>query len=277
MILFHDVDGCLNAPDGADMPASFGELEPLQRVTLDELGRALDRSDVADFILNTGRGWQETGFLVEAIASPKLSYVLVEHGAIAWDVKTGATLNLPALASDYGLDKIEAQFRSVNRVRALIDWFVDEGSKSLIKSLGFKGTLVPHGGKEVSLTLSVPASLDGGELLSTLRSLIESNTAFSDDDFVYHHGASDGFIDVTGEVDKGTGVAVLTRHLGRNFEDTVAIGNGLNDLPMLEAVDFPICPANSEAPVKKLCSERGRMSSCNYIDAALEWIEEQTG
>jgi HAD superfamily hydrolase (TIGR01484 family) len=275
MILFHDVDGCLNTPDGADIPASLDALTPRQRSILSELSRLVDQSAISDFVLNTGRGWQETGFLVEAIASTKLSYVLVEHGAIMWDVKRGTTVDLQALAKRYGLDEISEQFNSVNRVRTLIKWFVDEGSACLSEKLKHQGTLVPHGGKEVSLTISVPALLDGGLLLSTLRQLIESQTEFSPDHFVYHHGISDGFIDVTGAIDKGTGVTVLARHLGKELADTMAIGNGLNDLPMLEAVGLPICPANAEQPVKRLCQARGLVSNHNYINAALEWLKRQ--
>ena len=39
-ILFHDVDGCLNTPDGASLPFEAAQLQPIQRNALGQLGEA---------------------------------------------------------------------------------------------------------------------------------------------------------------------------------------------------------------------------------------------
>ena len=45
-ILFHDVDGCLNTPDGASLPFEAAQLQPIQRNALSQLGEVLDKSDI---------------------------------------------------------------------------------------------------------------------------------------------------------------------------------------------------------------------------------------
>ena len=55
---------------------------------------------------------------------------------------------------------------------------------------------------------------------------------------------------------------------------TIAVGNGLNDLPMLEAADTPLCPANADATVIQACAH-GVVSPHAYVDATIAWLDSR--
>ena len=88
-IVFHDVDGCLNAD--ANTPISIGgeQLPPIQKEKLTELGRKFDASSIDHLVINTGRSIQDTLSVVEHIACDKLQYIVGEHGAAFYDVQNG--------------------------------------------------------------------------------------------------------------------------------------------------------------------------------------------
>jgi len=52
---------------------------------------------------------------------------------------------------------------------------------------------------------------------------------------------------------KGTGILQMAKHFNIPIEDTIAIGDNYNDLPMLEAAGTSIAMGNAEAAVKKCC------------------------
>lgn len=61
------------------------------------------------------------------------------------------------------------------------------------------------------------------------------------------------FIDVTNiDTSKGLGIRKLLEYLNVSKEDTIGIGDGLNDLPMFENVGFKIAMGNAFDEVKKL-------------------------
>jgi len=90
---------------------------------------------------------------------------------------------------------------------------------------------------------------------------------------VYHHSVSDGYLDVTAEVDKGDGVQLI-RHLESTQRiRTYAIGNGSNDLPMFQHVDVCICPSNSDESVFDFCeANNGLISTHRFIGATLDML-----
>ena len=274
MILFHDIDGCLNGQDGNSLGFRKEDLSPSHQQELAELGRVLDQSDIEHFILNTGRTWADTAYLAQAINSPKVSYALVEHGAALWEIATSTQIDLTAVVQEHKMDHLNWALDSLERVPVLVNWYETEGHVELANSLGFSGTLMNGAGPSASLTLKVPDELDGHNVLSVLEKLVQANDTFQGDRFVYHYG-SEGFIDVVGQVDKGIGVEIVVEHLGGNIKKTVGIGNGTNDLPMLEKVGLSLCPANSDHEVKALCTERGFVSDRDYIDATFTWLSSR--
>lgn len=54
---------------------------------------------------------------------------------------------------------------------------------------------------------------------------------------------------------KGTAVRLLAQHLGIPLADTVAFGDSMNDLEMIEAAGLGICMGNGTAPLKAAADE----------------------
>lgn len=277
MIVFQDVDGCLNTPDGAALDLTTGVLTEHQKLSLLELRALIDSSAVTNFVINTGRSWSATKFVCEAISSTKIRYALTEHGAELWDLKTNTALDLVQISEGLGLEKNRVAFESVERVRELISWFHKTGNSQICGDLSFPEPIQCLPDKTANLTMRVPSEVDGDDLLSSLKTAILSDERFVGAEFVFHHNRSDGFIDVMGQIDKGMGVEVVTKFLGGNWAETFAIGDGLNDLPMLHAVSYPICPANAVMEVQDLCRAKGYCSDASYIAAVMTWLSQVDG
>ncbi len=265
MILFLDVDGCLNSPDGSPLGFTPETLTATQKADLAALGSAIHTSSITQVVLNTGRSWLATHFLYDEISSPAARYALVEHGAELWDTHSAEPVDPSLLTSAFS-----DAAASIARVRALIEWYTTHGADALAHELSWHEPLLHQADKRSNVTIRVPKELDGDELMDKFRTLIERR--FPTDRFEYHHSRSDGFIDVMGQVDKGMGVQLALTHLQAPHLETAGIGNGLNDLPMLEAVDLPICPSNAEPEVKAYCAQNGLVSEHAYIQAATEWL-----
>lgn len=98
---------------------------------------------------------------------------------------------------------------------------------------------------------------------TTAINMLLVGTADKSHDAIYHERVpelhffrnSPYSIDVTKlGVDKGTGVAQMKQVLGLTDLPTYAFGDGLNDLPLLKAVDFPVAMANAVPEIKAAAS-----------------------
>lgn len=272
MILFQDVDGCLNSADGGPIGFSNATMSNTHADELAHLGELLDASDVDHFIINTGRCWDDTAYLCDAIKSTKTSYAIVEHGCSLWDIKAGKQIDLLELAREFDLPHATEALATIERVQQLITWFGDSGSKLLANAIEMKSLPALQIIKSANLTMPVPKGRDGDIVMAALEKIIQEQHVFAEDAFTYHHSRSDGFIDVMGTVDKGIGVELAIAYLGYDISQTAAVGNGLNDLPMLNMVGLPICPGNSEPQVKSLCEDVGLSSQHHFIDATKAWL-----
>ncbi len=276
MILFHDVDGCLNTADGSPIGYSDAELTSAHRDDLAELGALVNASPVDHLVLNTGRIFEDTRYLCDAIGSDKLKYVLVEHATALWDVHDEKQIDLLDLASTHNLPEVHHAVATIEKVQELVNWYRHEGKALLSARLGLASPIEIEGNQQGNLTIPVPMALDGDNLLETLKQLLEAHHLFEDVAFSYHHSRPERFIDVMGAADKGLGVEMIVRLLGGDIERTAAIGNGLNDLPMLEKVGMPICPANAEVEVLEYCSARGTVSDHGFLVATRSWLTQLT-
>ncbi len=266
-VLFHDVDGCLNADADTPVPR-IGEAMPVKLVAkLKELGRRLDLSSVEHLVINTGRSIEDTLLLVELINSEKLRYVICEHGAVFHDVKQ----NQPVVPSQAIANKLEL-------IHRFIDWYRETGAVLLNEKIG---TEVPILDKVANLTLDSRGELDTNHILSVLQAVIQHQSPFDSQQLVFHHSQVDGYVDVMSQIDKGDGVHAIASLLSLPKESpdaisSIAVGNGLNDLPMLQVATTPVCPANAEPEVIEYCSARsGVVSEREFIDATLQWLESQ--
>ena len=272
MILYHDVDGCLNPEDGATLGFRREELSSSSRTSLQALGKALDASAVDYFVLNTGRSWATSRYLCEEINSTKVRFAFAVHASQLWNVASGEQIDLLGIAHSLGSADLTKALSGIVEMDRLIEWFAMEGALKLANRLGYPGRFTPAFDKTSNLTFAIPRSIDGHTLVGILKDLIAVEPSINSASFIYHHSAPEGFIDVMPGVDKSTGVALMRGVVGHNNMQTAAIGNGLNDLPMLEAVDIAICPNNAEPQVRAYCSQRGGLSGRNYIGATLDWL-----
>lgn len=273
MIVFQDVDGCLNTPDGSVLDFSTATLTDQQEIAFRELGALLDSSAIASFVINTGRSWPATKFICEAINSNKIRYALTGHASELWDVKANVALDLLQISDELGMHEIREAHKSVARVRDLMSWFHSTGNLLVTSDIGYSGQISSLRDKTSNLTIEVPNGVDGDDLLSSLKASIANEDQFSGDNFVFHYSRAHGLIDVMGQVDKGMGVKVITKFLDGSTADTFAIGDGLNDLSMLQAVNYPICPANAELEIQDLCKAKGHRSDASYIAAVTSWLQ----
>ncbi|MFT4726365.1 MAG: hydroxymethylpyrimidine pyrophosphatase-like HAD family hydrolase [Granulosicoccus sp.] len=265
-ILFHDVDGCLNAPDGAEIPRADQHFSPQQFQLLHELGQALDASTVDLMVINTGRSLQDTMMLADAIKSSKLQYLIAEHGAVIFDIKNDQPLKWnSARHTTNSEDPLE-------QVLAFIQWYKQTGFSVLADKLG---TSLVMNEKVANLTLEIPPSADCHHVFEQLQLLVRDDSPFNPEEFVFHNSVADGFIDVMSKIHKGDGIDIICNHLGNPEATTIAVGNGLNDLPMFENSHICLCPANSEQEVKEYCQKAtGIISEYSYVEATLNWLSD---
>lgn len=264
-IVFHDVDGCLNADANTPIPLGGEQLPSHQTAKLQELGRKLDHSSIDHFVINTGRSMEQTLSIVDGIASQKLRYVIAEHGAIYRDVKKDLDIEPQGLIAD-----------RLELIRNLIDWYQNIGANILNERVG---EAVPVLDKVANLTLDVRDGLDSQLVFDVFKAIVRSDAPLDYNQLVFHHSTADGFIDAMSQTNKGDGIDIVTSLLSDAHDSTkainsIAIGNGLNDLPMLEVATIPVCPANAEPEVREYCRSRsGVVSEYEFIDATLEWLE----
>ena len=265
-ILFHDVDGCLNTPDGASLPFEAAQLQPIQRNALGQLGEVLDKSDIDVMVLNTGRSIAASIFLAEAINSQKLKYIVAEHGAAGYSMDESSHLDLVHHAKD--IPHLYTAYSSLEKIPVLMKWYEEDGADLLARKIGHHVVASP---KKANLTLRVPDEVCGDDMQEHLHRLIQQHAPMGGDYLVYHHSVSDGYLDVMADVDKGDGVQLI-RHLESTQQiRTYAIGNGSNDLPMFRHVDVCICPSNSDEAVVEFCeTNNGLISQHRFIGATLD-------
>lgn len=274
-ILFHDVDGCLNASDGRQLANESIDFTAAEESSMAELGVAVEASSLDMMILNTGRSVAATLPMVEAIGCAKLGYVLGEHGAAGFDLRRGREIDLAALARESGQVDLVSAYASLSEVLRLMDWYGSKGHARLCDGIGHEVEILP---KAANLTFVTPNGVPQDLMVSEIKALFREHSPFDMTRFVLHDSGCDGFVDVMSGVDKGHGVRLMSYFNGFAAAHTYGVGNGLNDLPMLRQVDTAICPANSEAEVKRFCREKaGHVSEHSYIDATLKWLEMMSG
>ena len=83
MIIFHDVDGCLNTPDGSPIGFSKTALSENLIKALSDLGQLIDDSAVKHFVLNTGRNWDATEYLCPANSVNAVKNLCREKGHLS--------------------------------------------------------------------------------------------------------------------------------------------------------------------------------------------------
>lgn len=264
-VVFHDVDGCLNADASTAIPRIGEPMSSNQAAKLKELGQRLDASSIDHLVINTGRSIEDTLILAEFIDSAKLRYIIGEHGAVYHDVIADqAVIFQGAIA-----DKLEL-------IKSFIRWYRETGSTILNKRVGME---LPILDKVANLTLDVRGRSDTSQICDELQAVVEDESPFDSNQFIFHHSQADGYVDAMSQIDKGDGVEVITSLFAQVCSPSTpirsfAFGNGLNDMPMLKVATTPVCPGNAEPEVRQYCRDNsGVVSDVDFIDATLHWFE----
>lgn len=261
-ILFHDVDGCLNTEDGLELPHKGATLSEYQAQRLAELGRSLDKSSIDMMVINTGRSLQDTQAIADAIQSDKLAYIIAEHGAVIHHTVSRSLINWNLADAD-----------PLVGINNLISWYHSEGKNILSDNIQKH---IEELDKIANLTIVVPEGMDSDLMFAEVNKLIDKNSPFDHSDFVFNHSKTDGYVDVMSPIDKGDGLCFIKDLVDATEVQTISVGNGLNDLPMMKKTDLCICPANSEPELIEFCQTRESIISEHaYIDATLNWLKTQ--
>lgn len=261
-ILFHDVDGCLNTEDGAELPHRDSALSEPQAQRLAELGRSLDTSSIDMMVINTGRSLPDTQAIADAVQSDKLAYIIAEHGAVIHHNESRSLI-------DWNL----AETDPLIGINHLISWYHSEGKNILSENIQ---NHIEELDKIANLTIVIPEGMDSDSMFAEVKTLIEKHSPFDHTDFVFNHSKTDGYVDVMSLIDKGDGLCFIKELVEATEVQTISVGNGLNDLPMMMKTDLCICPANSELELIKFCQTRNSIISEHaYIDATLNWLKTQ--
>ena len=249
-VLFHDVDGCLHPEDGEQFRSGeeHRRLSAEQKRMLKRISAAIDDSELEQVVLTTGRRLVDTLFIAEELASSKLRYLLVETGAIAYDLIQDAPIELAALAEEGGRLDLAEPFSDLTDVRELISWYNAGGQQRLEEEMGEPLHQIP---KESLLTLHVPESSSGAELTDLVKQIISAETSIDHLGLRFYY--NEFHVDIASRIDKGTGVQIMLHMLKVDFSKAGMLGDGTNDIPAFEACAHSICPSNAAESVKDTC------------------------
>ena len=273
-IIFQDIDGCLNPADGEHFSVDADELpSPNQASMLDAISQAVERSPIEHFIINSGRPLSMVLPLLTHLTTHKARYVLLEHACVLYDRQAERYIDCAQLATQCGLSDLAQRYSRVERIHLLFEWYRAHGQGVLEAQYQ---TALPALDKVGNLSFHIPEHVDGDQLLERIEALARAQ--FGADNLKHlQFLRSDRYIDILPGVHKLDGIHLLTAHLGMPLDHALAVGDYLNDLPVFEAFQRVLCPANAHPTIKALTHSKGRdghVSEQPYGLALLEFIEK---
>ena len=267
-LVFQDIDGCLNTESGEEFPpGGIGLLSDQQSNMLRQIGIAMDQSSLEHIVINTGRNYEDTAYIVEAIQSEKLGYAILEHSAYAWDFKKNNKIELFDLAVAKNNVELLGRYRFLEKIPELILWYRNKGMHQI------SAKYVPVNDcldKSANLSIAIPSGMDAISFLNVLKKEIDKDFA-EDFSSQLHYCHSNFFVDVLGPILKSDGAKLMAQHFNIPLEQCLVIGDSLNDIDLFEAFQNGLCPSNSHPKIIKLCKKLGfQVSELNYGDATLK-------
>ncbi len=238
-----------------------------QSRSLNALGRRLAESPIDLMCINTGRALADTVAIASEINDACMRFVIAEHGASVYD-----------MAAQREIDVWSGEDNPFDAIQRLLVWYRKTGLAQLEQEFGRSLNLLD---KVANLTIAIPPELDYEPMAAFIGQQIKAEFPAEAGHFVWHHSVADRFLDVMPPITKGDGVRALIHWLKDTGQietvKTIAVGNGSNDLPLLDAVDQFVCPSNSEPVVLEYCRDHsGYAASGAYIAASYEWLEHQS-
>jgi len=271
-LAFQDIDGCLNPVDGEDfLPGGLGTLSKTQIEMLARIGKAMDQSSLDEIVINTGRNYEDSEFIIKALHSKKIHFALLEHSAYAWDIQANSRIDLEKIAHEQQEFDMAKRYAFLPQVARLIPWYREHGMNKLAQ----QGIHVENClNKEANLSIAIPDEMEGEQLLAALKRELETHfsAAFCSQ---LHYCHSNFFVDILGSILKSDGAKLLCQALSIEAEACVVIGDSLNDADLFEAFHHGLCPANSHPKIKALCQKLGfDISPQHYGQAILEFYSK---
>jgi len=96
---------------------------------------------------------------------------------------------------------------------------------------------------------------------------IDSGLEFVDTGFAIH-------VKLKG-ITKATGLQKILEKVDISLDDVAAVGDSMNDIPMLEACGIALSPANAAAEVKEVCDYVSQKSSGEGFIDCIDWLRRQ--
>ena len=252
-LVFHDIDGCLNPADGRPIGAGDDlSMAAAQQSILARVNDAIETSPVDHVVIATGRRLADTLFVTEHLPTPKLRYLLVESGAVAYDRVQGEHLDLAAIAVSNGMPDAAAPYADLSHVHEVIAWYRAGGQQRLEERIGSTLRDIP---KQAMLTLCVADSVSEAAVLEQLRQLLASQPSIDLPALNFY--TNDARVDVTSRIDKATGARIILGMLGIQPERATMVGDGSNDLAVFEYLGRGYCPGNAGDAFQSACAAAG--------------------
>jgi hypothetical protein len=206
-------------------------------------------------------------YIADAMDTRKIRYMLTEHAAYGFDSHEENPLDLARLAQRFGMHQLAARYQGLEQIAGAIRWYSEVGERLLSERFDVPLPALP---KAANLTLAVPEGISSLELIEGLRERVMSASELDSQGLIYHQNPY--YVDVTCGVGKGDGALVMLEILGMENGDALAVGDGLNDLSMFQALERGFCPANAASDLKRACLEKGgTISARSYGAATLEF------
>lgn len=257
-IAFFDIDGTLCDSSGQVLPSSKESIQAFRdKGNLTYICTGRSKPEILDSILEVGFDGiigAGGGYIVindevvkhqtmdERIVREVLSY-FKEHD-IGYYLETNDDL--------YGSDNCVRKIRE--EIKTIAEKTNQDYDGLAEKVSWFEAVLEEHKNDEVDYT-----NVNKISFINNTVSFSDVADKFGDECYMYHStvelfGPESGEIAVKG-VDKKLAIEYVLNKLGMTKEQTIAFGDGDNDIVMFEAVDYSIAMDNATDNLKKIASE----------------------
>ena len=252
-VIFLDIDGTLTEPGGNEPPASA--VQAVRQA----------RKQGHYVFLCTGRNYDMLAPLLkygfDGVIASSGGYIICGNKVI-YDCPMTEEQKCRVMAAL----KENGIFRTIE---CLDGSYTDEGFKQFLKEHDAQGvnSEMLRWREQIEKSLNIqPMQAYKGQpvykivIMSPSRQqLIQSQMDLSREfDFCIQDGNANGFINgevVNKKFDKGKGVERVCSYLGISLSDTIAFGDSMNDLEMLQTAGFSICMQNGSEKLKKIADD----------------------
>ncbi len=201
------------------------------------------------FVLTTGRNRSKTEEYAQRFGG--FRYIIDSNGGEVFDTKTRKSV----FASEISRENIEKLFKVSKKYGFRLVLNIDADFRFASKRTRFDETEREFASlDEVFEKHKVVGGFFIGipdKLVEEMKNIIYGIKGITVANYGIHKG--ENYIDFASEVaNKGVAVKKLMQHLKANYNDTISIGDGLNDLPMFSATKCSVAVSNAVDGLKSV-------------------------